>query len=128
MSANSLLNTLTDETIPVYEAFKIYNISVTVLDMPASLLGIVYVTRRLNYKILINNNINYECQQNVLAHELKHIIYDIPNIGYIIGMDMHRTALEQDADCVGEAIEQYIKDHYKSNAKYETSNYHFDRR
>lgn len=108
MSADSLLNTLTDETIPVYEALRIYNISITVLDMPASLLGIVYVTRRLNYKILINNNINYEYQQNVLAHELKHIIYDIPKMGYIIGVDMHRTTFEQDADCVGKIIEQYL--------------------
>lgn len=115
MSADSLLNTLADETIPVYEALRIYNISITVLDMPASLLGIVYVTRRLNYKILINNSINYECQQNVLAHELKHIIYDIPKMGYIIGVDMHRTTFEQNADCVGEIIEQYLIGQYEDS-------------
>lgn len=105
---NKLINSLLDDSTSQQELFRAYGISVALEDLVPEVLGFTYVSSNQKYYIVINNNINYEYQQNVLAHELKHIIYDIPKMGYIIGVDMHRTTFEQDADCVGKIIEQYL--------------------
>ena len=37
-------------------------------------------------------------QKEVFTHELIHIIHDLPEQGYIIGVDMQYSALEKRAD------------------------------
>lgn len=64
------------------------------LNLPSSIYGFVYVSKKGNYHIVLNGNVNYKTQCSVFLHELKHIIYDMPTIGYIIGLDMQHKEFE----------------------------------
>lgn len=105
---NRFINSLLDGCTSQQELFRAYGISVTLEDLVPEVLGFTYVSSNQYYYVVINININYEYQQNVLAHELKHIIYDVPQMGYIIGLDMQRTTFEQDANYVGEMVGSYL--------------------
>jgi len=48
--------------------------------------------------LALNGNINYETQCRVFLHEIKHIVNDLPNTGYIIGLDMQHEHFEIVAD------------------------------
>ena len=54
----------------------------------AAILGQISETRQGNYHIVLNGNVNYETQYSVFLHKIKHIIYDMLTIGYIIELDM----------------------------------------
>jgi len=45
---------------------------------------------------VLNGNINCETQYRVSLHEIKHIINDMTNICYILGVDMHHLIFEQE--------------------------------
>lgn len=95
----ALLKSLLNEDIPFYEVMNAYNIKTTIAcNIPASILGFVYLSRRNNYHLILNGNVNYETQCHTFVHELKHIISDMPKMGYIIGVDMQHTYMERDAD------------------------------
>ena len=51
---------------------------------------------RKGYLLALNGNINYETQCRVFLHEIKHIITDMPTIGYVIGIDIHHELTEND--------------------------------
>lgn len=110
-----LISSLLDGCTSEYDLFKTYGISVSLEGLVPELLGFTYVSSMLNYYVVINSSVNYEYQQNILAHELKHIIYDVPQMGYIIGIDMQRTTFEKDAKYVGESIVQYLADYTQVN-------------
>lgn len=94
-----LLKSLLNENIPFYEVMNAYNIKTTIAcNIPANILGFVYISRRNNYHLILNGITNYETQCKVFVHELKHIVYDMPNVGYMIGLDMQHTCMERDAD------------------------------
>lgn len=95
----ALLKSLLNEDISFYEVMNAYNIKTTIAcNIPASVLGFVYLSRRNNYHLILNGNVNYETQCHTFVHEVKHIVSDMPKIGYIIGVDMHHTYIERDAD------------------------------
>jgi hypothetical protein len=73
-------------------------------NIPADTLGFVYLSRRQNYHLILNGNINYETQCNVFLHEVKHITEDMPTMGYIIGLDMQYTYMELSADNVANKL------------------------
>ena len=86
-----------------------YNIRTSIAcNLPASVLGFVYVSRRGNYHLILNGNVNYETQCKTFVHEIKHITYDLPKAGYIIGLDMQHAHLESEADKVAEAMYFFI--------------------
>jgi len=100
-----LLRSLLNKDIPFYEVMNAFNIKTTIaFNIPASILGFVYLSRRQNYHLILNGNINYETQCHVFLHEIKHITEDIPNIGYIIGLDMQCTYMELSADNVANKL------------------------
>lgn len=104
----SLLKSLMDETISFYEVMNAYNIRTSIAcNLPSSILGFVYVSRRGNYHLILNGNVNYETQCKTFVHEIKHITYDLPSMGYIIGLDMQHKSLESEADRVAECITSY---------------------
>ncbi|MBC2580590.1 hypothetical protein [Clostridium sp. DJ247] len=95
----ALLKSLLNEDIPFHEVMNAYNVKTSVaFNMPASVLGFVYLSRRNNYHLILNGNVSYETQCHTFVHEIKHIVSDMPEMGYIIGVDMHRTYIERDAD------------------------------
>lgn len=93
-----ILKGLLDENISFHEVMNTFNIKTSIaFNMPNSIHGYVYLSKKGNYHIMINGNINYETQCSVFLHEIKHIIVDMPTIGYIIGLDMQRETFELDS-------------------------------
>ncbi|MEY7998654.1 hypothetical protein AB8U03_00310 [Clostridium sp. Mt-5] len=94
-----LLKALLNEDIPFYEVMNAFDIKTTILfNIPACILGFVYLSRRGNYHLLLNGSVNYETQCKVFIHEIKHIADDMPKLAYIIGLDMQYTYIERSAD------------------------------
>jgi Zn-dependent peptidase ImmA (M78 family) len=60
--------------------------------------GFVYLSSFHKYFIIINKNLTKELQKEVFLHEVEHIIYDMPELGYIIGLDMQHSSIEKKAD------------------------------
>lgn len=95
----TLLKSLLNEDVAFLEVMNAYNIKTTIAcNIPSSVLGFVYLSRRNNYHLILNGNVNYETQCHTFVHEVKHIVYDMPNMGYIIGLDMQHTCMEMNAD------------------------------
>jgi hypothetical protein len=96
---------LLNEDIPFYEVMNAFNIKTTIaFNVPSSILGFVYLSRRGNYHLMLNGNVNYETQCHVFIHEVKHIIDDMPKTGYIIGLNMQHTYMEQSADVMANKL------------------------
>ena len=96
-----LIRSLLDEHISFHEIMSTYNIQTHIaFNFPAALWGFVFVSKRDNYYIVLNGNINAETQLQTFVHELKHIIEDIPRQSYMIGIDMMHTDFEDDTDLV----------------------------
>lgn len=90
-----LFKALMDESISFYEVMNAFDIKISIaFNLPQSVYGFVYYSNRKGYLLTLNGNINYETQCGVFLHEIKHIINDMPNIGYIIGLDMQYEAFE----------------------------------
>lgn len=97
--ADPLVRALLDETIPFYDVMNAFDIKTSIAcNLPGYVHGFVYVSRRLNYHIVLNGNLSYETQCRTFVHEVKHIIKDIPKDGYIIGFNMQHAELEKDID------------------------------
>ena len=60
--------------------------------------GFVYKSKNNEYLIVINNHLTTEMQKEVFCHEVEHILYDMPQQCYLIGLDMQHTTLEKKAD------------------------------
>jgi hypothetical protein len=94
-----LLKALLNENIPFYEVMNAFNIKTTIAcNLPSSILGFVYLSRRGNYHLILNGEVNYKTQCKTFIHEIKHIANDMPNMGYMIGLDMEHTSMEKEAD------------------------------
>lgn len=91
----SILKGLESENIPFHDLMNAFNIRTTIaFNLNSRMLGFVYVSRKGNYHIILNGNINYETQCKVFLHEVKHIVRDLPKMPYIIGIDMQREEFE----------------------------------
>lgn len=103
-----LFRALLDETIPFYEVMNSFGIRVTIGNLPSSVAGFTYLSKKGYYHLVLNGNIGYEAQCRTFVHEIKHIVCDIPKMSYIVGLDMQRCNFEVDADRVAEAVGQYV--------------------
>lgn len=104
-----LLKSLLNETIPFSDVMNAYNIKTYVAtDLSSTVLGFTYVSRRGYYHLVLNGNLNYETQLKTFVHEIKHIVEDLPAIGYMIGFDKQYTFFEKSADKVSERIINYL--------------------
>jgi hypothetical protein len=91
-----LLKALLDENIPFHEVMNAFDIKVKIaFNLPSSAHGFVYRGRKGSYLLVLNGNLNYESQCRVFLHEIRHIISDMPVMGYIIGLDMQHEEFEQ---------------------------------
>lgn len=104
-----LLKSLLNETIPFSDVMNAYNIKTSVAtDLSSTVLGFTYVSRRGHYHLVLNGNLNYETQLKTFVHEIKHIVEDLPTVGYMIGLDKQYTSFEKSADKVSEGIINYL--------------------
>ncbi|TCO53907.1 MULTISPECIES: hypothetical protein [Thermoanaerobacteraceae] len=114
MSSINLLNTslmkaLMDETIPFHDVMNAFGIRThIVFNLPSTVLGFTYISRRGNYHLLLNGNVNYRTQVKTFIHEIQHILNDMPQHSYIIGLNMEYLELEDKADEISEKILEYI--------------------
>jgi hypothetical protein len=67
----------------------------TLYSLNAGIWGFVYKSKYSEYLIVIDNHLCREMQKEVFCHEVEHIMYDMPEEGYIIGMDMQYTIMEK---------------------------------
>lgn len=74
------------------------NIHHTFIKLVSEVYGFVYCSSWKNYYIVINKNLTQELQKEVFIHEVGHIMYDMPDVGYIIGIDMQHSNMENKAD------------------------------
>lgn len=65
------------------------------IKLESEIYGFVYRSSGGNYYILINKNLTRELQNEVFLHEVEHIVYDMPEVGYIIGLDMQYSPMEK---------------------------------
>lgn len=96
---NRLLNSLLSGHLSFFDILNAYDIRLAIVNhLSSNILGMVYKTKRQNYVIVLNGNVNYETQCNVFLHEIYHIENHMPELGYFIGIDMQHTEIESDAD------------------------------
>ena len=74
------------------------NIFHTFIPLNPAIYGFVYLSSTHKYFIIINKNLTLELQKEVFMHEAEHIMYDMPEIGYFIGVDMQYSQMEKKAD------------------------------
>lgn len=103
-----LFRALIDGNIPFYEVMNCFGIRVTIGNLPASALGFTYISKKGYYHLVLNGNISYRTQCGTFVHEIKHIMIDMPKMGYIVGLDMQRYEFESKADMVAEAAGHYL--------------------
>ena len=71
------------------------NIYHKIMSLEDEIWGFVYLSSNHNYYIIIDKNLTKEMQKEVFCHEVEHIMNDLPKEGYIIGVDMQYSELEQ---------------------------------
>lgn len=97
-----LVKALLSESIPFHEIMNTFDIKTSIaFNLCSNIYGFVYTSRKGKYHIILNGNLSYETQCRTFVHEIKHIISDMPNMGYIIGVDMQHEPFEVDADGIG---------------------------
>ena len=85
------------------------NIYQKFIPLNPGIYGFVYLSSSHNYYVIINQNLTLELQKEVYLHEVEHIMYDMPEAGYVIGMDMQYSQIEKEADqFVKENIENFF--------------------
>ncbi len=78
-----------------HEVMNTFDIKTSIaFNLPSAIQGFVYVSKQGNYPIILNGNLNYETQCRVFLHEMKHILSDMPVMGYVIGLDMQYKKFE----------------------------------
>ncbi len=96
-----LVKSLLSEYISFYEVMNTFDIKTSIaFNLSSSIYGFVYTSRKGNYNIILNGNLSYEIQCRTFVHEIKHIIADLPILGYVIGMDMQHQVFEVDSDII----------------------------
>lgn len=69
-----------------------------IMPLSPEVYGFVYLSSTQKYFVIINDSLTSELQKEVFLHEVEHIIYDMPRLGYIIGLDMQHSSIEKNAD------------------------------
>ncbi len=94
-----LVRALLSESISFHEIMNTFDIKTSIaFNLSSNIYGFVYASRKGKYHIVLNGNLSFETQCQTFAHELKHIVTDMPEIGYFIGLDMQGEDFEVQAN------------------------------
>lgn len=94
----AIVRALLDGTIEPEEVMRAYDIFPRLADLDMDVAAFVYRSRKDRFYIIVNQHLSWETRQEVFFHELCHIIEDMPQTGYILGLDMQRHEMEIRAD------------------------------
>ncbi|MDI3548178.1 MAG: hypothetical protein PWR10_1830 [Halanaerobiales bacterium] len=108
----SLRTSLQRAYISYQELARANNIYHSFVKLISSVYGFVYRSSFGNYYIIINKNLTKEMQREVFCHEVEHIMYDLPEQGYIIGLDMQYTYVEKRADSFGQIVAEMAANYF----------------
>ncbi len=86
---------------------KAGDVRIHVIKLSPGLYGFVYFSRKGRYHIFISEELSLPGRQEVLLHEIHHIVEDMPRIAYIFGLDMQWEEFEHRACFI--AREEYKK-------------------
>ena len=100
----AVIRSLLDGSVPFYEIMRTYDIHTCECELGPEILAMVYRCRQGHYHIVTSPSLNPEGKKQVLFHELKHIIEDMPKLGYIVGVDMQYEILEHQADMMVQKV------------------------
>jgi Zn-dependent peptidase ImmA (M78 family) len=104
-----LLKALLNGDISFHELMNAYGINVSIaFNLTSKIYGFVYLSKRDNYYLILNGNIDYKTQCKVFLHEIQHILNDMPKLNYFIGIDQQYTYFENEADRVAEDAVSYF--------------------
>ena len=82
------------------------------VKLESEIYGFVYRSSGGNYYIIINKNLTRELQKEVFLHEVEHIIHDMPEVGYIIGLDMQYSPMEKRANKRAQMVAENMSLHF----------------
>jgi Zn-dependent peptidase ImmA (M78 family) len=91
-----------------YDSYSALNIYSHVVPLGGEALAFVYRSKGNNFHIFINESISTEAQREVFVHELYHIAFNMPYSGYILGVDKHRSPIEEAADVFAHKLTKAI--------------------
>ena len=94
----AVIRSLLDGSVPFDEVMRTYNIHTCECELSPEILAMVYRCRQGHYHIITSPSLSPEGKKQVLFHELKHIIEDMPKLGYIVGVDNQYEIIERQAD------------------------------
>lgn len=81
-----------------------------VVTLPPTVYGFVYYSRKGRYHIFISEALSPQARQEVLHHEIHHIIVDMPKLTYFFGLDMQWEPFEKSANS-----SQFLSERHFSN-------------
>jgi len=90
------------------QSYSALNIFSHVVPLGGETLAFVYRSRQNNFHIFVNESLPLVFQREVFTHELYHITYDMPAMGYILGLDQQRSLIERRADVFTGTIRSII--------------------
>ena len=105
----AVIRSLLDGSIPFDEVMRTYDIHTAEGDPGPEALAMVYRCRQGHYHIITSPNLSLEARKRVLFHELKHIIEDMPKLGYVTAMDKQYEILERQADMMAREAAAGVK-------------------
>lgn len=85
-------------SLPFAEVMRAFEIFPHEVTMGGEVAAFVYHSRKGRYHIFINECLSLETKEEVLFHELCHIIEDMPEKPYYIGLNNQREEFEKRAD------------------------------
>ena len=86
---------------------KTGDIKIHVIGLPPGLYGFVYYSRKGKYHIFISDALAPQTRQEVLLHEIYHIMVDMPKHTYIFGLDMQWEEIELRANYKSKKLRSY---------------------
>ncbi len=82
----------------INQILRDYDVRFHLVKLGPGVLGFTYRSRRGRYHVFISDELSPPGVEAVLLHETYHILKHLPNIPYIIGIDMQDTEIEKEAN------------------------------
>lgn len=94
----SIIRCLMDSNIEACEVWRLFEVYPHEVLLPAGVSAFVYSSSKGRKHIFINSYLSRLEKEQLLFHELGHVIEHLPKMGYVIGLDMQRQPVEEQAD------------------------------
>jgi hypothetical protein len=94
----SLLRCILDENLEPIDVWLAHDIIPHMVPLGQGVSAFVYRSRKGYVHIFVNSSLSDVRKIDTLCHEVKHVIEDMPDMGRVVGLDMHHQPFEIQAD------------------------------